>query len=72
MGYASGPSLYWAEEPSKLNLDSLRTAAVEVASHADLVRFVGGLNKNYFQDCESGDRKSLSLPFGQDKLIEDT
>ena len=29
------------------------------------------MNKNYFQDCESGDRKSLSLPFGQDKLIED-
>jgi len=34
------------------------------------VIFVGGLNKNYFQDCESGDRKSLSLPFGEDKLIE--
>ena len=33
--------------------------------------FVGGLNKNYFQDCESGDRKSLNLPFGQDKLIEE-
>lgn len=70
MGYASGRSMYGAEEPSKLNLDSLLTAAVEVARHADVVLFVGGLNKNYFQDCESGDRKSLSLPFGEDKLIE--
>ena len=70
MGYASGRSMYGAEEPSKLNIDSLQNAAVEVARNADVVLFVGGLNKNYFQDCESGDRKSLSLPFGQDKLIE--
>ncbi|MXO04821.1 beta-glucosidase [Flavobacterium sp. HBTb2-11-1] len=71
MGYASGRPLYGAEEPSKLNLDSLQNAAIETARHADIVLFVGGLNKNYFQDCESGDRKSLSLPFGQDKLIEE-
>ncbi|WP_025866290.1 beta-glucosidase family protein [Prolixibacter bellariivorans] len=71
MGYASGPSLYGRAEPSKLNADSLVNAAIEVARNADVVLFVGGLNKNYFQDCESGDRKSLSLPFGQDKLIEE-
>ena len=70
MGYASGPSLYGREEASKLNADSLLNAAVELAKTADVVIFVGGLNKNYFQDCESGDRKSLSLPFGEDKLIE--
>ncbi|HRZ97538.1 MAG TPA: glycoside hydrolase family 3 C-terminal domain-containing protein [Paludibacter sp.] len=70
MGYASGPSLYGREEPSKLNADSLLNAAVELAKTADVVFFVGGLNKNYFQDCEGGDRKSLSLPFGEDKLIE--
>ncbi len=70
MGYASGPSLYGREEASKLNADSLLNAAVELAKTADVVLFVGGLNKNYFQDCESGDRKSLSLPFGEDKLIE--
>jgi Beta-glucosidase-related glycosidases len=69
MGYASGPSLYGAEAPSKLNTDSLQKAAIEIAKTADLVIFVGGLNKNYYQDCESGDRKSLSLPFGEDKLI---
>ena len=71
LGYASGPSLYGREEPSKLNADSLVNAAIEVACNADVVLFVGGLNKNYFQDCESGDRKSLNLPFGQDKLIEE-
>lgn len=69
MGYASGPSLYGREEASKLNADSLQAAAIEVARNADVVIFVGGLNKNYFQDCESGDRKSLNLPFGQDNLI---
>lgn len=70
LGYASGPSLYGREEASKLNADSLLNAAVEIAKTADVVFFVGGLNKNYYQDCESGDRKSLSLPFGEDKLIE--
>lgn len=70
MGYASGRPLYGAEEPSKLNIDSLQNAALAVARDADVVLFIGGLNKNYYQDCESGDRKSLSLPFGQDKLIQ--
>jgi len=70
LGYASGPSMYGREEPSRLNADSLMAAAIEVAKDADIVLYVGGLNKNYFQDCESGDRKSLDLPFGQDKLID--
>ena len=70
MGYASGPSMYGREMRSKLNADSLVAAAVEVAKSADVVLFVGGLNKNHFQDCEGGDRKSLDLPFGQDKLID--
>ncbi|MDP4269648.1 MAG: glycoside hydrolase family 3 C-terminal domain-containing protein, partial [Bacteroidota bacterium] len=69
LGYASGPSMYGREETSKLNVDSLIAAAVDVAKGADVVLFVGGLNKNHFQDCEGGDRKSLDLPFGQDKLI---
>lgn len=69
MGYASGPSNYGKEVPSKLNADSLLAAAVEVAKTAEIVFFVGGLNKNHFQDCEGGDRKSMALPFGQDKVI---
>ncbi|SFA40967.1 beta-glucosidase [Pedobacter suwonensis] len=70
LGYASGPSLYGREEPSKLNADSLAAAAIAVAKQADIVLFIGGLNKNHFQDCEGGDRRSLDLPFGQDTLID--
>lgn len=69
MGYASGPSVYGKEVPSKLNTDSLIAAAVEIAKTADVVFFVGGLNKNHFQDCEGGDRKTMALPFGQDRLL---
>jgi len=68
-GYASGKSDYGREAASKLNADSLLSAAVAIAKDADIVLFVGGLNKNHNQDCEGGDRKSLDLPFGQDKLI---
>lgn len=36
-------------------MDSLRNDAVEKAMNSGLVIFVGGLNKNHFQDCEGGD-----------------
>ncbi|MFA9370737.1 MAG: beta-glucosidase [Labilibaculum antarcticum] len=68
-GYASGPSAYGREIPSELNADSLVKAAIDVASKADVVLFIGGLNKNHFQDCEGGDRKHFELPFGQNELI---
>ena len=71
MGYASGPPAYGRAIPSKLNADSLRNEAVKIAETADVVLFIGGLNKNHFQDCEGGDRQSYNLPFGQDKLIND-
>lgn len=70
MGYASGPSLYGRTKPSALNADSLVKAAIDAAGKADIVFYVGGLNKNHFQDCEGGDRQTFNLPFGQDKLIE--
>jgi len=69
MGYASGPPAYGREIPSKLNADTLIAQAVKTAKGADVVIYVGGLNKNHFQDCEGGDRKSLNLPFGQDQLL---
>ena len=43
--------------------------AVDVAKKADFVVFVGGLNKADFQDSEGNDRKSMDLPYAQDKLI---
>ena len=44
--------------------------AVEVAKDADLVIFVGGLNKDGNQDCEGTDRKGLELPYNQDAVVE--
>jgi len=44
--------------------------AVEEAAKADLVLFIGGLNKSRHQDCEGTDRYSLDLPYGQDAVIE--
>ncbi len=69
LGYASGPSAYGKEIPSKLDADSLFKEAVNLAAQADLVLFVGGLNKNHYQDCEGGDRKHFELPFNQNALL---
>lgn len=49
--------------------EELVAEAVQVASTADYVIFVGGLNKSNHQDCEDSDRKSLGLPYGQDEVI---
>ncbi len=49
--------------------EELIAEAVEVASGADYVIFVGGLNKSAGQDCEDSDRSGLELPYAQDKLI---
>lgn len=68
-GYASGSPVYNKVLASGLNADSLQAKALELAAAADVVLFIGGLNKNRFQDCENGDRQSYHLPFGQDQLI---
>lgn len=59
-GYTSG----------KESKDELLADAVEKAKTADVVLFFGGLNKNDGQDSEGNDRKNLSLPYGQDELIQ--
>lgn len=69
MGYESGASAYNATLPATLNQDSLYVKAIEVAKKADIVLFIGGLNKSYHQDTEGGDRKVFDLPYGQEKLI---
>lgn len=57
------------------NLKDTRSAAeieaeaVALARNADLVIFIGGLNKARNQDCEDSDRKGLELPYGQDRVI---
>lgn len=44
--------------------------AVKIASQADYVIFVGGLNKSPGQDCEDSDRTGLELPYNQDIVID--
>ncbi len=68
-GYAAGKPRYGKVDKPKVDTDSLYRKAMELAEDADLILFIGGLNKNYQQDCEAGDRVEYNLPFGQDKLI---
>lgn len=71
-GYACGRSLYEAEDTiPRDEQDRLRAEAVAMAKEADVVIYIGGLNKNAWQDCESTDRREYELPFGQDQLIEE-
>ena len=53
------------------NSPELRIEAISVARDADVVLFIGGLNKNMFQDSEAEDRKQYELPYGQPKLIKE-
>lgn len=71
MGYVSGGSHYGRiEQIPDAVYDSLRAEAVQKARQADLVIYVGGLNKNHFSDCEGGDRLTYDLDFHQNELID--
>ncbi|MEG1405739.1 MAG: glycoside hydrolase family 3 C-terminal domain-containing protein, partial [Alistipes sp.] len=58
-----------APEQKPIDAAALRAEAVTAAQDADVVLFIGGLNKNDGQDCEGNDRSSLNLPYEQDELI---
>ncbi len=64
--YAEGYS-----SSSSTSRSALLQEAVKAARKADVVIFVGGLNKEEHQDCEGADRLSLDLPYGQDELISE-
>ncbi|MBR1706111.1 MAG: glycoside hydrolase family 3 C-terminal domain-containing protein [Bacteroidales bacterium] len=49
--------------------DRLVADAVAAVETADVVVFVGGLNKSGFQDNEGTDRQQLDLPYGQEGVI---
>ncbi len=49
--------------------ETLIDEAVNAAQQADIVLFVGGLNKADHQDAEGADRLDYHLPYGQDQLI---
>lgn len=75
-GYVGDPSNTYNGVTSGQDLTESRSAAeliaeaVELAKKADLVIFIGGLNKSDNQDNEGHDRKSLELSYGQNELIE--
>lgn len=70
-GYTAGRPRYGkVDAVPQAKMDALRKEAVRKAAEADLIIYVGGLNKNHEQDCEAGDRTTYSLPFQQNELIE--
>ena len=64
-GVTTGQSLKDDRAPEVLIAE-----AVDKARHADLVIFMGGLNKAQFQDSEGDDRKDYALPYDQGRVIE--
>ena len=64
-GVTVGRSLYETRSQAELTAE-----AVEKAREADIVIFIGGLNKSDYQDCEGHDRKSYDLPYAQNEVIE--
>ena len=69
-GYMSGRAMYdRVDRVDPAKQAELKAEALEKAKTADVIIFVGGLNKNHRQDCENGDRESYDLSFGQNELI---
>ena len=64
-GVVSGQDLSESRSAAQLIAD-----ACAQAKDADVVIFVGGLNKSSHQDCEDSDRYGLELPYNQDAVIE--
>ena len=64
-GVTVGRSLYETRSAAEL-----KTEALEKAKQADVVIFIGGLNKSNYQDSEGHDRNQYELPYGQNELIE--
>lgn len=69
-GYTSGRAMYdHVDKVAPAKQEALKQEALEKAKDADLIIYIGGLNKNHKQDCENGDRESYDLSFGQNELI---
>ena len=64
-GVTVGRSLYETRSQAELTAE-----AVAKAREADVVIFIGGLNKSNHQDCEGHDRLSYDLPYAQNEVIE--
>ncbi len=64
-GVTTGQNLNDSRTPAELTAE-----AVAKAKDADVVIFIGGLNKADHNDAEGTDREQYGLPYGQDELIE--
>jgi len=64
-GVTVGRSLYEPRSQAELTAE-----AVAKAKEADVVIFIGGLNKSGHQDSEGHDRLSYDLPYAQNEVIE--
>ena len=64
-GVTVGRSLYETRSAAELKAEAL-----DKAKQADVVIFIGGLNKSNYQDSEGHDRNQYELPYGQNELIE--
>ncbi|MDC1535003.1 glycoside hydrolase family 3 C-terminal domain-containing protein, partial [Flavobacteriaceae bacterium] len=60
---------YSSESKNEKDKQELKKEALSIAKTADVVLFIGGLNKNHSQDSESSDRQHYNLPYNQDDLI---
>lgn len=70
-GYLSGRALYdRVDEVDPSERVRLREEALLKAKDADLIIYIGGLNKNHREDCENGDRLGYDLSFEQNELID--
>ena len=63
-GVTTGQDLRDDRSPAELTAE-----AVQAAKEADVVLFIGGLNKADHQDAEGVDRLQYELPYGQNELI---
>lgn len=76
-GYVGDPTSNYNGVIAKVSLEDkrspaeLKAEALQIAKDADVVLFIGGLNKSDYQDAEGFDRKELGLPYNQDALITD-
>lgn len=69
-GYVAGRSMYGRVDSIDAGEQArLKAEAIEAAKEADLIIFIGGMNKNHRQDCEDGDRENYDLSYGQNELI---
>ena len=70
-GYLSGRAMYdHVDEVNPSERVRLREEALRKAKNADLIIYIGGLNKNHKEDCENGDRLGYDLSFEQNELID--